>query len=35
VELSRKRARKARNLRGEWADGKLVLSGTGGTEAPE
>lgn len=35
VELSRKRARKARNLRGEWQHGKLVLAGAGGTGAPE
>jgi len=35
VELSRKRARKARNLRGEWKDGKLVLAGAWGTGAPE
>ncbi|MBZ4417463.1 site-specific DNA-methyltransferase [Myxococcus sp. RHSTA-1-4] len=35
VELSRKRARKARNLRGEWKEGKLVLAGAGGTGASE
>jgi hypothetical protein len=35
VELSRKRARKARNLRGEWKDGTLVLAGASGTGAPE
>lgn len=35
VELSRKRARKARNLRGEWREGQLVLTGAFGTGAPE
>ncbi len=35
VELSRKRARKARNLRAELKDGTLVLSGAFGTGAPD
>ncbi|RKH07603.1 SAM-dependent methyltransferase [Corallococcus praedator] len=32
VELSRKRARRARNLQATWNGSKLVLSGTGGGE---
>lgn len=30
VELSRKRARRARNLQAEWTGGRLVLTGAGG-----